>query len=152
MKAPRPIAKWRLYPDADVPSRYVVVQIFRTLGEMRAWCQRHLPRTISGSGRCCTGKHRYRRALGVCAVAPSLRAIAVVTLAKDHCYPKVASHEFQHATMAYLNRCILGSQRRGTRDLMAPDLIFGPIGEQLAHFNGNLNREFYNRLHEAGMA
>lgn len=137
--------RWRISiaPLSAHPSRRVRVLVFDTLAEMRAYALQHGGVTYTKSGRGLTSRSRYRNAWGVTITDPSRRPVATVLLAKQHCYPQVACHEFQHATMEYLRRYIIRRQSRegGT-------LVFGPIGEELAYFNGNLNAEFY-RVYDA---
>lgn len=129
-----------------MPSRYVVVQVFATLGAMRQWAARHSGVVIAASGRRCTGKTRFRNALGLCRVAPGTREIATVSLAREYCGPRIVCHEFQHATMEYLRRYLLHQEVEGG------NLLFGPLGERLADFNGNLASRFWARLRDAGLA
>ena len=139
-----PRYRWRLHPCPHVKSRYVVVQVFRTLGEMRSWAAIHGGEMHAASGRVVKG-HRYRHALGICTIIPKDRAIAVVSVVQGYCGPRIVCHEFQHATMEYLRRYWLTKNREGGA------LVFGPIGEALAHFAGNLASDFWARCREVGI-
>lgn len=138
--------RWRIYPDNDVPSRYVTVQIFRTLGEMRAWHVRYGGVTYAASGRKLRSKSRYRNGLAVCRIMPGERQVATCSFTQGYCGPRIVCHEFMHATMGYLHRFV--RPEGGTSDL---PLIFGELGEQLAYFHGNLCSEFWARYRKAGL-
>lgn len=133
--------RWRLHPCPEVASRYVVVEVYATVKDLRAALRRGGSPVVTRSGRV-NRRAAFRWATGACTWNPRKRPVATVVLAAEELGAGYVAHEFLHATMCYASRCVI----RG--DVRVTDLHGGPIGERLAEFHETLTKTFWRRWYD----